>query len=82
MSGIFFSVQDIIFPIYILASFFPSKSVWRVFFSEISNGRPLKSTNLCSVDRFSFVNKAFWNNMGQNSLGERGGIRLYLPLYI
>ena len=24
--------------------------------------------------------KAFWNNKGQNSVGERGGIRFYLPL--
>ena len=28
----------------------------------------------------SIISKAFWNNRGQNSLGERGGIRFYLPL--
>ena len=32
MTDIFFSVQDIIFPRYILASFSPSKSVCRVLF--------------------------------------------------
>ena len=28
----------------------------------------------------SIISKGFWNNGGQNSLGERGGIRFYLPL--
>ena len=28
----------------------------------------------------SIISKGFWNNRGQNSLGERGGIRFYLPL--
>ena len=28
----------------------------------------------------SIISKAFWNNRGQNSLEERGGIRFYLPL--
>ena len=34
--GKFFSVQDMIFPGYILASFSPSKSVYRIFSSEIT----------------------------------------------
>ena len=28
----------------------------------------------------SIISKGFWNNRGQNSLGERGGIRFYLLL--
>ena len=28
----------------------------------------------------SIISKAFWNIRGQNSQGERGGIRFYLPL--
>ena len=28
----------------------------------------------------STISKGFWTNRGQNSLGERGGIRFYLPL--
>ena len=27
----------------------------------------------------SIIARGFWNNRGQNSLGERGGIRFYLP---
>ena len=38
----FFSVQEIIFPSYILTSFFPSKLVCRIFFYEITHN-PLKS---------------------------------------
>ena len=29
---------------------------------------------------FINISKGFWNNRGQNSLGERGGIRFNLPL--
>ena len=28
----------------------------------------------------SIISKAFWNNRGQNPLGEKGGIHFYLPL--
>ena len=28
----------------------------------------------------SIISKGFWNNRGQNSQGEKGGIRFYLPL--
>ena len=71
------------------ASFFPLEISLHDIFSKITHN-PLKSqivgsqnqTNICSVDRFWFriISKAFWNNRGQNSLGERGGIRFYLPL--
>ena len=84
-----FSVQDIVFPGISLQAFLLWKSVRKIFFSEITH-KPLKSqivgsqnqTNICSVDRFWFriISKAFWNNRGQNSLGERGGIRFYFPL--
>ena len=40
--AVFFSVQDTIFPSYILASFFPSKSACRIFFLKITHN-PRKS---------------------------------------
>ena len=43
---------------------------------------PLNPPNICSVDRFWFaiISNTFWNNRGQNSLGERWGIRCFFPL--
>ena len=89
MSDIFFGA-GCCFPVIYLHAFFLPKSACRTFFSEITNN-PLKSQmvtdpkihqtfgQLTDSD-LSIISKGFWNNRGQNSLGERGGIRFYLPL--
>ena len=65
--------------------FFLSKSVCTTFFSKITHS-PVKGQmvyqtfgQLTDAD-LSIISKSFWNNRGQNSLGERGGLRFYLPL--
>ena len=82
-------VQDIIFPSYILATFPPSKSVCRIFFlkslitpSKVKCSAPKIHQTFAQLtdSDLSIISKAFWNNRGQNSLGERGGILFYLPL--
>ena len=88
ISVIFFSVQGI-FSSYILASLFPSKSVCRIFFlnspitpSKVKWSAPkIRQTFAQLADSdLSIISKAFWNNMRQNSLGDREGIHFYLPL--
>ena len=87
--AIFFSVQDIIFHSYILASCFPSKLVCRIFFlksfitpSKVKCSAPKIHQTFAQLadSDMSIISKAFWNNRGQNFLRERGGIRFYLPL--
>ena len=50
--------------------------------SKVKWSAPKINQTFGSVDRFwfSIISNGFWNNRGQNSLGERGGIRFYLPL--
>ena len=79
----------IFFPGIYLHAFFLSKSVCRTFFlkSPISPSKVKWSApkiyqtfgQLTDSD-LSIISKGFWNNRGQNSLRERGGIRFYLPL--
>ena len=74
-----FSVQDIIFPSYVLASFFPSKSVCKIFFLK-SLITPSKIKYLASKIHQAFaqltdsglpiISKAFSNNRGQTPKGE------------
>ena len=87
--AIFFSVQDIIFHSYILASCFPSKLVCRIFFlklfitpSKVKCSSPKIHQTFAQLadSDMSIISKAFWNNRGQNFLRERGGIRFYLTL--
>ena len=87
MSDIFFSVQNIIFPRYFLASFFVLEiRLQDIFFlkSPITPSKVKWSAlkihqtfaQLTDSD-LSIISKAFWNNREQE---ERGGIRFYLPL--
>ena len=87
--AIFFSSQDIFLQGIYLHAFFFSKSVCRTFSlkspitpSKVKWSAPkIQQTfgQLTDSD-LSIISKGFWNNRGQNSLGERGGIRSYLPL--
>ena len=88
MSDIF-SVQDIFLPGIYLHAFFLSKSVCRTFFlkspitpSKVKWSAPKihQTFGQLTDSDLSIISKGFWNNRGQNSLGERGGIRFYLPL--
>ena len=58
-------------------TYFLSKSVCGTFFLK----SPITQTfgQLTNSD-LSIISKGFWNNRGQRSLGERGGICFYLPL--
>ena len=87
--AIFFSVQDIFLPGIYLHAFFLSKSVCRTFFlkspitpSKVKWSAPKihQTFGQLTDSDLSIISKGFWNNRGQNSLGERGGIRFYLPL--
>ena len=51
----------------------PSKVKWSALKIHQTSGQ-LTDSNL------SIISKGFWNNRGQNSLVERGGICFYLPL--
>ena len=87
--AIFFSAQDIFLQGIYLHAFFFSKSVCRTFSlkspitpSKVKWSAPkIQQTfgQLTGSD-LSIISKGFWNNRGQISLGERGGIRSYLPL--
>ena len=87
--AIFFSVQDIFLPGIYLHAFFLSKSVCRTFSlkspitsSKVKWSAPKMNQTFGQLtdSDFSIISNGFWNNRGQNSLGERGGIRFYLPL--
>ena len=88
MSDIF-SVQDIFLPGIYLHAFFLSKSVCRTFFlkspitpSKVKWSAPKihQTFGQLTDSDLSIISKGFWNNRGQNSQGEKGGIRFYLPL--
>ena len=64
------SLQDIFF---LKSPITPSKVKWSAPKIHQTFGQ-LTDSDL------SIISKGFWNNRGQNSLGERGGIRFYLPL--
>ena len=64
------SVQDIFFPKSLIT---PSKVKWSALKINQKFGQ-LTGSDL------SIISKGFWNNREQNSLGERAGIRFYLPL--
>ena len=87
--AIFFLVQDIFLPGIYLHAFFLSKSVCRTFFLTSPITPPKVKWSAPKIHQtfgqltysdLSIISKGFWNNSGQNSLGERGGIRFYLPL--
>ena len=87
--SIFFSVQDIFLSGIYLHAFFLSKSVCRTFFlkspitpSKVKWSAPKihQTFGQLTDSDLSIISKGFWNNRGQNSLGERGGIRFYFPL--
>ena len=89
MSDIFFSV-GYFSPRNLFACFFPLEiSLHDIFFlkSPITSSKVKWSApkihqtfgQLTDSD-LSIISKGFWNNRGQNSLGERGEIRFYLPL--
>ena len=87
--AIFFSVQDIFLPGISLHPFFLSTSVCTTFFlkspitpSKVKWSAPKIYQTFGQLTDYdlSIISKGFWNNRGQNSLGERGGIRFYLPL--
>ena len=64
------SLQDIFF---LKSPITPSKVKWSAPKIHQTFGQ-LTDSDL------SIISKGFWTNRGQNSLGERGGIRLYLAL--
>ena len=83
--GNIFSLQDIFLPGIYLHAFFPFEISLHDIFSKITHS-PVKGQmvyqtfgQLTDAD-LSIISKSFWNNRGQNSLGERGGLRFYLPL--
>ena len=83
--GNIFSLQDIFLPGIYLHAFFPLEISLHDIFSKITHS-PVKGQmvyqtfgQLTDAD-LSIISKTFWNNRGQNSLGERGGLRFYLPL--
>ena len=68
---------------------FPSKSVRRTFFlkspitlSKVKWSAPKIHHTFGQLrdSELPIISKGFWNNRGQNSLGEREGIRFYSPL--
>ena len=89
MSDIFFFSAGYFSPRNLFACFFPLEiSLQDIFLkSPITPSRVKWSApkihqtfgQLTDSD-LSIISKGFWNNRGQNSLGERGGIRFYLPL--
>ena len=89
--AIFFSVQDIIYfhPVISLQAFPPQNQSAGYFYlkspitpSKVKLSAPKIHQTFAQLTDFdlSIISKAFWNNRGQNSLGEREGIRFYLPL--
>ena len=89
--AIFFSVQDIIYfhPVISLQAFPPQNQSAGYFYlkspitpSKVKLSAPKIHQTFAQLTDFdlSIISKAFWNNRGQNSLRERGGIRFYLPL--
>ena len=77
---IFFSQRACLFPLEIsLQDIFseitrnPSKVKW-------SAPKIHQTLGQLTDSDLSTISKDFWNNRGQNFLGERGGIRFYLPL--
>ena len=84
---IFFSVQDIFAQEFI---FFPPEiSLQDIFFlkspitpSKVKWSAPKihQTFGQLTDSDLSIISKGFWNNRGQNSQGERGGIRFYLLL--
>ena len=85
----FFSAGHLFPGIIYLHAFFPSKSVCRTFFlkstitpSKVKWSAPKihQTFGQLTDSDLSIISKGFWTNRGQNSLGERGGIRLYLAL--
>ena len=84
MSDIFFSA-GYFSPRNLFTCFFPLEISLHDIFSKITHS-PVKGQmvyqtfgQLTDAD-LSIISKSFWNNRGQNSLGERGGLRFYLPL--
>ena len=82
-------MQDVIFPRYFLARFFPLEISLQDIFCwnhpsppQKSNGRPLiyQTFSQLTDSDLSIIYKAFWENRGQNSLLERGEMCFYLPL--
>ena len=87
MSDIFFSA-GYFFPRNLFACFFP-KSVCRTFFLKspiIPSKVKWSATKIHQTfgqltdSDLSIISKGFWNNRGQYSLGERGGIHFYFPI--
>ena len=80
--AILFSVQDIYFLGIYVHAFFLSKSVCRTFFlkspitpSKVNWSAPKihQTFGQLTDSDLSIISKGFWNNRGQNSLGEREG---------
>ena len=77
----FFSVQATYFPGIYVHAFFLSKSVCRTFLLKSSITPKIhQAFGQLTYSDLSLISKGFWNNGGQNSLGERGGIRFHFPL--
>ena len=85
----FFSAGHLFPGIVYSHAFFPSKSVCRTFFlkstitpSKVKWSAPKihQTFGQLTDSDLSIISKGFWTNRGQNSLGKRGGIRLYLAL--
>ena len=88
--AIFFSVQDFIYFHPVSLQAFPPQNQSAGYFylkspitpSKVKLSAPKIHQTFAQLTDFdlSIISKAFWNNRGQNSLGEREGIRFYLPL--
>ena len=88
MSDIFFGARYF-FPGICVHALFLSKSVCRTFFlkstitpSKVKWSAPKihQTFGQLTDSNLSIISKGVCNNRRQNSLGERGGIRFYLPL--
>ena len=88
MNDSFFSA-GCFFPRIYLHAFFLPKSACRTFFlkspitpSKVTWSAPKihQTFGQLTDSDLSIISKGFWNNRGQNSQGERGGIRIYLLL--
>ena len=84
-----FQCRIIFFPRNSFARFFPLETSLQDIFSEITHNPSKVKWSAPKIHQtfgqltdsdLSIISKGFWNNRGQNSLGDRGGIRFYLPL--
>ena len=89
ISDIFFSAGCFFSGIYLHVIFPPEISLQDIFFlkspttlSKVKWPAPKihQSFGQLTDSDLSIISKGFWDNRGQNSQGERGRIRFYLPL--